>query len=283
MPPAMIAFSIIVPAHNEERTIARVLSGIGHAPHRQVIVAANGCTDRTAEAARAAAPWARVLDLAEGGKWRAINAALDHAGDGPAIVLDADVEIAAAALDALARVLAEVGVLAASPAAEFDLSGCDALVRAYYRVFARHHYLRSGVGGSGVYGLSAEGRALLGEFPRIISDDGYVRTLFPEDRQRRVSLAADGSAVVARVRPPRTWHELLRSEARWRRGDRELVGVAGDPPRAPGFLLKLVRQREVSLPDAMGYAAIKLMGRLRALAEPVSADRTWHKDASSRG
>jgi len=278
--------TVIIPAHDEAAAITQVLHAIGadqSAGHRQVIVACNACTDDTAALTRAAAPSALVIDLAEGGKWRAINAGLSVAIHPIVIVLDADVGITGHSLDGLARVLDEDGVWAASPAVEFDLAACDRWVAGYYRVFARHHYLRSGVGGSGVYGLSARGRAELGPLPRIISDDGFVRTMLPEARQRRVCTDELGNPVVSRVRPPRSVGELLRSEARWRRGDRELAGMAGQPPRRPSFLLALLARGEIGLVDALCYITIKLLGRWRMNREAIGTDRVWHKDLTSRG
>lgn len=281
--PDPFRYSVIIPAHDEERTIARALTAIGAHDGCRVIVVCNGCRDRTAEAARRSAPHAAVIELAEGGKSRALNAALELVGQEPAIVVDADVEITPAALDALAEALSEEGVWAASPGAEFELSGASPWVRSYYRVFARHPYLRAGVGGSGVYGLSAAGRAALGPLPRIISDDGFVRTKLPEANQRRVWRSRDGTPVLARVRPPRGLGELLKSEARWRRGDRELAANGGKPAVGRSVLLRLVRTREIAAIDALCYAAIKLIGRLTMLREKVGTDGVWHKDASSRG
>jgi glycosyltransferase involved in cell wall biosynthesis len=58
--------SIVIPAHNEERSIGALLAELAPlAGDTEVVVACNGCQDRTVEAARAAAPWATVLDLPE--------------------------------------------------------------------------------------------------------------------------------------------------------------------------------------------------------------------------
>ncbi|MEY4722109.1 MAG: hypothetical protein RIQ46_1834, partial [Pseudomonadota bacterium] len=121
-------YSVILPAHDEEATIGRALAamGAGHdMANRQVIIACNACADRTAEIARAAAPGAEVFEMAEGGKWRALNAAMERVRHDIVFIVDADIEVGAAALAAMAEVLARGDVWAVSPAVEFDLAGTD--------------------------------------------------------------------------------------------------------------------------------------------------------------
>ena len=54
----MCTFSVIIPAHNEENYIGKCLEAVGRAAEKarpletEVTVAANLCTDRTAEIAR---------------------------------------------------------------------------------------------------------------------------------------------------------------------------------------------------------------------------------------
>lgn len=279
-------YTVILPAHDEEATIGRALAAMGagdDAAHRQVIVACNACADRTAQVARQAAPGAEVFEMAEGGKWRALNAAMERARHDIVFIVDADVEVSAAALDAMAAVLAGEDVWAVSPAVEFDMAGTDAWVRAYYRVFARHPYMHNGVGGCGVYGLSAEGRRRIGRFPPVTSDDGYVRVLLDRSRQLRLRQADDGTPVVSKVRPPRRLGELLKAEARWRNGDRELRGEAGALPSRKRVVPGMVRRGMVHPLDFAAYAAIKIMGRVLARLRPNNTDAAWHKDETSRG
>jgi len=272
-------YSVIVPARDEAAVIPALLRAIGvdrPEPHRQVLVLCNGCTDDTAALARRLGPGLDVLERAEPGKAGAIAAGLAAARHETVIVVDADVTISGAALDALALALADAEVWAVSPAVTFDLAGCDWWVRRYYRVFARHPYLQSGVGGAGVYGLSAEGRAAVGSFPPVRSDDGLVRGLIPPARQRRVAWDETGRGVASQVRPPRHLAQLLRAEARWRRGDGELAALGLATPRFPRFLGTALRRREITLADVAVYALVKLAGRLLA-AWPGRSD-AWRPE-----
>jgi glycosyltransferase involved in cell wall biosynthesis len=228
---------IIVPAHNEAGTIAEALAALApigqDAAAGQLIVVCNGCSDDTAAIARAAAPAAVVLTLAERGKIGAINQGLALAAPGSVIVMDADVVLSPHCLDALGAALAQADVLAASPMPNFDLSRAPWPVRAYYRAFASHPYLQHGVGGSGVFGLSAQGRAALGTLPPMIADDHYVRSRFALSAQRRVTCTRDGTPVWAKVRPPYSLRALIHTERRSQFGVRDVhERLLGDGPTA---------------------------------------------------
>ncbi|THF88155.1 glycosyltransferase family 2 protein [Deinococcus sp. KSM4-11] len=99
-PDARIA--VVIPAFNEEGTVGEVVR-VAREFTPDVIVASDGSSDRTAEVARTAG--ATVVELMEnGGKGRALGAALD-ATDAPFIVmLDADLTgLTTGHLDALVR------------------------------------------------------------------------------------------------------------------------------------------------------------------------------------
>ena len=92
-----LSFSIVIPAHNEEVYVGKLLTSIGQLEyprdHLQVIVVQNGSTDRTAEAVRATAlPWFTLDTLVEPGVSRAKNRGIDLMSDASdwGIFLDAD-------------------------------------------------------------------------------------------------------------------------------------------------------------------------------------------------
>lgn len=287
----MVQYSVLIPAHDEAGVIAATLEPFAGRATPPVLVMCNGCSDDTAGIARRMLPQARVIERVQAGKAAAINAGLALLPPGPVIVMDADIRVTVAALDALADVLEEPGVNVVAPAAMLDLAGADRWVRGYYAVFARHRYLTEGVGGSGVYGLSRTARDLLGEMPDVMSDDDYIRHFFDPATQRRVSRDRFGQAVEAGLSPPRRLAELLRSEARWRAGDAAVRHgtthgsrtFAGRLRTSRTDLHHLRHAHELPWTALMRYAAIKLAGRaffhvnrLRGRAH------IWHRDASSR-
>jgi glycosyltransferase involved in cell wall biosynthesis len=285
-------YTVLIPAHDEEATIGACLNAIGPSPGGCVtIVVCNGCTDATPAVARSAPTLPTVIETGDVGKWNAINIGLQVAAPGSVIVVDADVSIDRAALDALAAAVAEPGVKAASPGINVDIDGADAWVKAYYRVFQQHDYLAGGVGASGVYAISAVGRSELGSLPPVIADDGYVRSFFAPHEQRRVFEDRQGRPVHAVVRPPRRLSELLRTEARWRAGDREvraaLAGRRGGAARATETPQNYGDGRRsagtVRARDLFAYFCIKAAGRLLLWRNRMTrtAD-VWYRDASSR-
>jgi hypothetical protein len=257
-----MTFSIIIPAYNEEAGIGETLRhmALPSLPDVDVIVVCNGCRDQTAQAARTSAPDARVIESDRPSKALAINRGLDLARYDTVLIVDADVGIDAAALRALAKVLQEDGVLAASPAPMFDLTGVTPLVRQYYSRFTHHSYLATGVGGAGVYGLSAKGLDRLGRLPDIIADDHYVRCAMPLAGQRRVTMAEDGTPVAAVIKPPQNLADLLRTEVRSRRGDQQVHKLC--PPSAPRIQPWLARH---SAQSSLAFYAVKLLARLLVL------------------
>jgi glycosyltransferase involved in cell wall biosynthesis len=269
--------SVVIPAHDEERVLPRLLGRLAD-DRLEVVVVANGCRDATAEIARAAG--ARVVELAEGSKVAALNAGDAVATVFPRAYVDADVEISAQALLALAERLRRGPELVASPRVRLDLDGVSKPVRAYYAIWELSAFRRRGHIGSGVYALTRTGRARFDEFPPVIGDDRYVQGLFTPAERATV----DAEFV---VRPPRTIRALLARGARIAAGNRELqhAGLAGHAPsrgRSVRELLREVAPRPSLWGPFLVYVAVQL--RTGALAERKlrAADGIWDRDETSR-
>lgn len=283
-------FSVVVPAHDEERVIARCLAAIldgapvGEEP--EVIVAANGCSDRTAEIARAAAPAARVIELADGSKTGAMNEGSRLARAVPRFFVDADVECCYASLAATAAVLRNGAAMAASPAMRLDLSGCDRWVKAYYRVWMSQPYVTDNLIGGGVYGLSAQGLARLGTFPPVIGDDVFVRTRFSSAERRSVERDAEGRPVFVTVVPPRTLLDQIRVEARRRAGSDQVrkhhPGMQEGRINRPSDLGRAL-EAGATLADITVYLAMKAAARALGWWRRLRGrSLAWTRDDSSR-
>src|SRR3954454_12282546 len=163
--------SIVVPAHNESSVIARTLSRwVGNPVSDEivVVVVCNGCTDDTANVARRFGPTVHVVESDIARKTHALNLGDQISGVFPRIYADADVLITVDAIRALASRLEQGDVLAVAPTADINLTGCSWLVRKYYGIRSRLPSSREGIGGSGVYALSEEGRKRFGQFPDVI-------------------------------------------------------------------------------------------------------------------
>jgi hypothetical protein len=181
--------SIVIPAHQEERSIAALLLALAPlAPDTDVIVVCNGCADRTADIASAVAPWATVLNLPRPSKPAALDAG-DAATDRfPRMYLDADARIDA---DAVGRVFAAVdaGLSAAAASPVYDVSGASWLVRSHQRFWERMPANRQGLAGTNAMAVSRAGRTRFGNWPKLIGDDYFLDGLFTAAEKARVPQA----------------------------------------------------------------------------------------------
>jgi len=243
----------------------------------------NGCTDGTAEVARTYGRDVRVLETPRASKTGALNLGDAVVSGFPRFYVDADVTLPLASVRRIAARLAEREMVAAAPVMSLDLRGSSLAVRAYYRIWVRLPYVREGMIGVGVYALSDEGRRRFGEFPDVISDDGYVRVLFGAGERIRVDDAP------VRVYAPRGVADLLRIKTRSRLGLYQLAGRFPDlfarerTTKSYGNAMRGIFVRPWLWPAAAVYAGVVLETRRRARAQLASArNYVWERDQSSR-
>jgi glycosyltransferase involved in cell wall biosynthesis len=283
-------FSLIIPAHNEEAVIERCLKtareGAPGTNPFEIVVAANGCTDRTVEFARRAAPDARILDLPAGSKTRAINSANAAASAFPRIYLDADVECDFHSLSAIADALREPGVMAAAPSIRLDLSHGNWLIRSYYSAWMKQPFAKAGKGGAGCYGLSEAALKQVGRFPDIIGDDIWIHTRFPDVQKRYITEDRAGRPVFSVVRPPSTAWGQVKVEARRMVGNAEVRRDHPSPyfrdANKDGGLIGAFKSGASPL-DLLVFIAVKALVRLQTRRILASgARKVWSRDLSSR-
>jgi glycosyltransferase involved in cell wall biosynthesis len=225
-------FSVVIPAHNEEAVIARCLREMGRGAMEgelEIVVVANGCTDRTAEIARSHEAGVTVIETDVASKSNALRLGDEAAGQFPRFYADADIVLPIESIREVGALLERGACLAAAPKIRVDLTGSSWAVRAYYDVWTSLPYHVSGMIGSGVYAISEEGRRRFDVFPDIISDDGFVRLHFAPDERKTVESAwfvisapSDLSGVLAvktrsqkgAVQLRRLYPELLKNDIR---------------------------------------------------------------------
>ena len=280
----MTRTTVVVPAHDEESVIGRGLRALLTAPEGDVdvIVVANGCTDRTAERARAESERIRVIEVAAASKIGALNAGSDAAESFPVVFVDADVVVSGEDLVELARRLdAEPNAHVASPAM-MVLPSSSWLVRQHYRVWALTDYRTTGHIGSGVYMLSAEGRTRFDRFPDVIADDLFVQRLFsPGER-------LTPSDLIFTVQAPGSVGALIGRNTRIAAGNRQLAAEFPElaPPAASAgaaSLLKRALRRPRLWPGVAVYTYVYLTAhrRAKALLRARSAI-AWSRDETTR-
>lgn len=272
--------TVVIPAHNEEAVIARTLQALLHehggSNDFRVVVVCNGCSDRTAELVREGFPGVTVMELAEGSKIAALNAGLGAAPCGPVLLLDADIELGTRGAHALLAAARRPGIEAAIGRMRIDTTGAEWMVRAFYRVWMEHPYLRSGKFAAAI-ALSAAGRTRVGTLPRVTADDSYLRRLIPPHGVALVE------SVTFLVRVPRELGALIRVRSRSHRGTRQLaahvpLGVRQRSAEARGLLRRVCLRPSLWL-AAPVYAGVTLAARILSR---LNSGACWERDQTSR-
>lgn len=274
--------SIIVPAHNEGAVIARTLGSVIEGADQDeldIVVVCNGCRDDTASVAGKFAPTVRVLETSTASKIAALNLGDQAARSFPRIYLDADVTLTIDTIRAIAKRLRD-GVLLAAPTPAFELNGCSWPVRAYYALRAQLPSARQGIGGSGVYAVSEQGRARFEAFPDVVADDTYVRLQFtPSERE---TIRSETSTVYA----PRTIKHLIQVRTRTYYGTKELQrrfpDLFGNSDSANHQTLLTLAARPQHWLGLSIYIWVNAVARFRAHAAFRRKAFQWHHDQSSR-
>ncbi|WP_209425026.1 glycosyltransferase [Pararhodobacter sp. SW119] len=272
--------SVVIPAHDEANYIGACLEALlaqdAAAGPVEVIVAANGCSDATADIARsyAAAFTARswqlqVLDLPQGGKPSALNAGDATASSAWRLYLDADIRCHPALLGQLRAALSVSEPLYAT--GRLELAQARSRITALYGSFWRRlPFLRGGAVGAGCYAVNAAGRERWDTFPPLIADDSYARLQFSPTERVEVPAPyywplAEGFLALVRVR--------RRQDAGMRQlfaYHPELVAHEGKARLGPGELLRLI----LAVPSGfLVYAAVALAVRTRPQGHDWSRGR----------
>jgi glycosyltransferase involved in cell wall biosynthesis len=275
--------SVIIPAHNEEASIGPCLSALlaGAKPGEfEVIVVCNGCTDGTANAARAFGSMVRVIEIEIGSKVIAVNLGNKAARYFPRLYLDGDLELSTETARALLAAAAAPSCLAAIGRMETEVSGAPWLLRQYYAVWTRQAYMAHGKFG-GAYALSEEGCRRVSVLPPVINDDEYVRRRIPADQVKVV----EGCSFRAQM--PRTLMDLLTVRTRIHRGNRQLRELARAqgltvPQHAKPQSLRGLAATAWNHPDLwaglIAYVGINALSKLKARKAGIR----WGRDESSR-
>ncbi len=275
---------IIIPAYNEESVIANTLKTLladaalqsdASCPDRnvEIIIACNGCKDRTATFARLAAPEADVLEIRQAGKAEALNIALKKARGDYIVFLDADIETSGATIIKLLTALQTSGAAMAYGRADYCLKGCSAAVRHFFKVWQLSPYFDARKVG-GLFAVSRAGLRKIAPFPNVTNDDEWVR--------RR--LEGKGIYVAEapyRIRFPHRLADLIGVRARVYRGNEQLdySGMATARTESAKFtLLKRVLARPATWPSFAVFCFVAW----KAWTRRYKGAATWNQDKSAR-
>jgi hypothetical protein len=274
----------VIPAHNESQVIGRLLGLLRPAVTAgefNVLVVANGCTDDTADVAASYGPGVRVISVPVASKHAALIAAYDSVADFPRIYVDADVELRAGDVRALAAALRQPGVFAAAPERTLATTGSSWPVRWFYDVWARLPEVRSGLWGRGVIAVDSRGQQRLAALPPLIGDDLAASLSFaPHER----AIVTDARVV---VHVPRTVTNLLQVRTRTVTGLAQLERTEHAPESTArtsmSDLAAIIRSEPRMVPRVALFLFIAALARLKARRAVANGDySTWLRDDSSR-
>jgi hypothetical protein len=278
-PKSGVTASVLIPAHQEEAVIGRCLSSLladAGPDEFEVVVVANGCSDRTTAVVRGFAPRVRLLELPAGSKPAALNEGERLLRHFPRVYLDADVELSANTVRSLVAALAAPRPLLATPRRSLQMAHATLLTRGYFRTWEALQRARQETIGTGVYALNEPARRRFDSFPDAIGDDTFVHSLFrPGDRRvvddpvkvwppQRLSdvVAVRTRVVLGNMTAPAA--QARRDRPSWAAQARHL---AGEPLAVLGIPF---------------YAAVTLLIRARARARLRAGDLSWSRVERSR-
>ena len=191
-PRGAVLASVIIPAHNEERAIRRLLSGLltdASSGELEIVVVCNGCSDKTAEVSGDFGPSVTVLEVPTPSKKLALKDGDRVATVFPRIYIDADVLVTIADIRHLASELGSSDLLAAAPRRRFVRNGLSPLVRWYYDVWEELPQVKDGLFGRGVIAVTEEGHVRIAALPSVMSDDLVMSEAFGSSERRVVDEA----------------------------------------------------------------------------------------------
>lgn len=246
--------SVVIPAHDEEQRIGanlRSLLADARPGEFDVVVVCNGCSDRTAEAARQV-PAARVAEIEAASKIAALREGDRLTRVFPRIYLDADVVLTTAAARAIVEALRDPRPRVAGVPGSYDLSDASLPVRLFYEFRQRLPVFREGVIGAGVYAMNLAGRQRFGEWPEVLADDQFIYRLFQGDERETVH---DYHTI---VEPPSTLRDEMRRGVRVRRGIAQLSRGSDDvaPLPAPRAGVRSALHGSVRSPRGIASAVV---------------------------
>lgn len=247
---------VVVPAHDEQTLIGSCLHALfadAGPVDLRVIVVANGCADRTADAARASLPVNRpgrqlhVVETPIAGKATALNTGDGYRRDCATLYLDADTVLVPGTVPALVAALDATATPRLVAPRPLPVRPAGRLARGYAAVWQRLPAVRGQVIGGGAYAVNPAGRRRWTDFPAVIADDAYVRSRFAPDERR---LLDRGGFLL--VLPE--GRELIRVVRRWRGGNRQLA--ADTPSAGPARNLAYLLGRPGLWPHLPAFALV---------------------------
>lgn len=269
---------IIIPAHNEEASIGKLLDALTkdnwHESYK-IIVSCNGCTDNTASIARSYTD-VICLETSTPSKTHAINEAEKMVNGHPRVYVDADILIDKNSIIKLIECLRNTEEASiAVPKAIINLNSSSFFVKRFYYAWVNTRHFKKDGHGCGVYALNKKARQIFNDFPQLISDDGYVRYILPENSIIRLE---DSSS---QVNAPRDLYSLLKITTRSKLGNIQLSRAI--PKEKTDSTPEKTFVKSTSLANKIIYFSVNLYAWIAAHRKVKTLETyKWQRDETSR-
>ncbi|MFB5609699.1 MAG: glycosyltransferase, partial [Nitrosarchaeum sp.] len=242
-PKSYPTISIIIPAYNEEKVIARTIEALLETkyPKKEIIFVDDGSKDRTLDIAMQYNDKIKVLNKENGGKASALNYALVYAKGEIVVIVDADTIIGrnslkeiikgfnvnehVAAVAGNIKVRNRVNMITKCQALEY-ITGIQIVRRAF-----------------DIFGSITIVPGALGAFKKsILMESGaYGKETIVEDFDQTIKLLKAGlitqgsTKATAYTEAPNTLHDFVAQRKRWYRGNIQVLRRHGDALTNPRF------------------------------------------------
>jgi glycosyltransferase involved in cell wall biosynthesis len=279
-------FSVIIAAHNEAAVIEKTLRSV--LDNRallgmplQIIVVANGCTDATADIARKVAPDIEVIESPVGNKIHALNLGDAAARFFPRAYLDADCAMSPNTLREVADAFAnDPDARIVVPGVRHLYAGRNPVLAGYYALWHALPYVQRDMMGRGFYAIDHVLRSRFEEFPKVIADDKFIRSL-SKPHERRVCERCHTSVFM-----PVTFRDLLHVKTRWSCGNIELAQqhpeLLQHDNNPHGGTLRFLLSRPSYWVHVPTFLFVYLYTKRAARKRLASHRVVWARDASTR-
>lgn len=269
--------SIIIPAYNEAACIQACLRPLLtlNGKRYNIVVSCNGCTDATAELARAVSNQIYVIETNTASKIVALNNAEKLPLGFPRIYMDADVLMSSTSIEALlAAAVQHPEDTLIVPKSTMDLAQSSPWVKRFYREWYRTDFINKAGFGCGVYMLGQQARAKFDEWPELVADDNFIRQFFPLDN---IYIC---QAAVSLVKAPASISQLIDIKARSKYGNIELdqssLSVTNEQT-SPS-----ISYRPRLTIDSAIYCLVNAVAAFRSRRMYNNRSFTWLRDTSHR-
>lgn len=268
--------TIIIPAHNEENVIKRLLDEIKKISHiYTIVVSCNGCTDSTEDIVEKYSPEIFYVSTGIGSKTNALNLAEEQIKFSlPCLYLDADVIISCESIVSLLNCAQRYSYpVLVVPKLVMNIENSSFLVKQYYKYWLSTRYCLIEGYGRGMYVLNETARKAFDNFPDVISDDGFVRCVIPNLR-----IIIDNNSTVT-IKAPKNLIDLINIKTRSKLGNYQLRMLG----YVPNIFSPNKNCKNIVDFSVVSYFLINFISMIKAkfLLKKIHTYK-WQKDYSNR-